>query len=90
MAKKKEKWLNIHINGKLKFEGLYSNENKNGKGKKYYFDGILKYEGEYLGKRNGNGKEYYKDGKLKFEGQYFKRNRGNGNLKEYYNNGNFV
>ena len=41
--------IEYHIYGKLKFEGLYSNENKNGKGKKYYFDGILKYEGEYLG-----------------------------------------
>jgi antitoxin component YwqK of YwqJK toxin-antitoxin module len=44
---------------------------RNGKGKEYYKDGTLKFEGEYLnGKRNGKGKEYYKDGTLKFEGEY--------------------
>ena len=37
----------------------------NGKGKEYYNDGILNFEGEYLNnERNGNGKEYYEDGKL--------------------------
>ena len=33
---------------------------RNGKGKEYYDNGKLKYEGEYLnGKRNGKGKEFY-------------------------------
>ena len=34
---------------------------KDGKGKEYYKDGKLIFEGEYLNdKRNGKGKEYYK------------------------------
>ena len=44
------------FNGKLEFEGEYSNGKRNGKGKDYY-DGILIYEGEYLnGKRHGKEK----------------------------------
>ena len=45
------------------------NGERNGKGKAYYYDGKLEFEGEYLkGERNGKGKEYYFDGKLRFEG----------------------
>ena len=40
------------MNGKLKFEGEYSNGQRNGKGKEYKYD-KLSFEGEYLnGKRN--------------------------------------
>ena len=43
----------------------------NGKGKEYYKDGTLKFEGEYLnGKRNGKGKKYYFDGLPEIEGYY--------------------
>ena len=63
------------FNGKLEFEGEYSNGKRNGKGKDYY-DGILIYEGEYLnGKRHGKGKEYNFDGKLLFEGDYLNGKR---------------
>ena len=45
---------------------------RNGKGKEYYKDGELKYEGEYLnGKRNGKGKEYDNNSELEFERDYF-------------------
>jgi len=44
---------------------------RNGKGKEYYDNGMLKFEGEYTnGERDGKGKEYYNNGKLKFEGEY--------------------
>ena len=44
-------------NDALKFEGEYSNGERNGKGKEYNFDGNLSFEGEYLkGKRNGIGR----------------------------------
>ena len=45
---------------------------RNRKGKEYYYDGGLSYEGEYLnGKRNGKGKEHIKtSGNLKYEGEY--------------------
>ena len=44
-------------------------------GKKYYNNGKLRFEGEYLnGNWNGKGKEYYDD-KLVFEGEYLNGNR---------------
>ena len=47
-----------------------------GKGKEYYYDGKLKFEGDYInGKRNGKGKEYNNDGKLIFEGEYLNGER---------------
>ena len=64
-------------------------ELKNGKGKviEYYFNEIIKFEGEYLnGKKNGKVKEYNENGKLIFEGEYLNGER-NGKGKEYYSNG---
>ena len=51
-------------------------EKWNGKGKEYYYNGQLKFEGEYLnGKRNGKGKEYDWDGQLEFDGEYLNGNK---------------
>ena len=42
----------------------------NGKGKEYYYDGKLKFEGEYLnGERNEKGTQYF-DGMVYFEGEF--------------------
>ena len=62
--------------GELKFEGIYLDGEKHGKGKLYHYNSkILKHEGEYLmGKKNGKGKEYFYDGKLQFEGEYLHEN----------------
>ena len=52
---------------------VFLNRKRNGKGKEYY-NGKLRFEGEYLnGKRNGKGKEYF-DGRLIFEGEYLNGN----------------
>ena len=60
------------------------NDERNGKGKEYHCNHIIKYEGEYIkGKRNGIGKEYYFDGILEFEGEYLDGKKWNG--KEYDN-----
>ena len=41
------------------------------KGKEYYNNVKLKFEGEYLNrKRNWKGKEYFGIGKIAFEGEY--------------------
>ena len=40
-----------YCNDILKYEGEYSNGQRNGKGKEYNYDGKLIFEGEYL---NGN------------------------------------
>ena len=64
---------------KLKFEGEYINEDRNGKGKEYkYYTGRLLYEGEYLNGKKWNGKEY--DYNCNFVCEI--RN-GKGNIKEY-------
>ena len=45
------------FNNNLLFEGEYSKGKRNGKGKEYNKNGIIKFEGEYLnGKINGKGK----------------------------------
>ena len=71
-------------NDTLIFEGEYSNRERNGKGKEYYYNGNLIFEGEYLnGKRNGKGKEYdHLYEKLEFEGEFLNGKR-NGKGKEY-------
>ena len=77
-------------NGKgYNIDGIIDIEIKegNGKGKEYYSNGVLKFEGEYInGERNGNIKEYYSNGVLKFEGEYI-NGEINGNVKEYYKSG---
>ena len=69
-----EYFFNKKWNGKGYDENgnvIYELKNGNGNAREYYYNGNLKYEGEYLnGKRNGLGKEYYHDGKLIFEGVY--------------------
>ena len=57
----------------------------NGKGKEYYYDDKLEFEGEYVnGEWNGKrkGKEYNNNGELEFEGKYLKGER-NTPGKEY-------
>jgi len=69
---------------------IYELINGNGKGKEYYNDGKLKFEGEYLnGNRNGKGKEYDYHGKLEFEGEYLNEKR-NGKGKEFDEDGNVI
>ena len=51
--------------------------------KKFYINGKLLFEGEYLNdKRNGKGKDYLK-GELIFEGEYKNGKRWNGKAKIY-------
>ena len=49
-----EKYLNIIIMIKLKFEGEFLNGKRHRKGKEYYDDGKLEFEGKYSnGERSG-------------------------------------
>ena len=45
---KKWKRKKYHYSGKLKFEGEYVDDLKNGKGKEYNYNGKLIFEGEYF------------------------------------------
>ena len=58
---------------------------KNGKGKEYYHNGMLKFKGEYLNGRRWNGKGYNIKGSLEFEIKY-----GKGNVREYDDNDTLV
>ena len=66
---------------KLIFEGEFFNGKKYGKGKEYYFNGNVKYEGEYYDDRKTVGCGYDFKGKNKYNINL------NGIRKEYYNNG---
>ena len=72
MGKEIEKEKNIII------EGEYINEKRNGKGKEYYENGKLKFEGEYLKGKKWNEKGYDVDGNNIYE-----INNGTGKIKEY-------
>ena len=54
----------------------------NGKGKEYYEDGKLKFEGEYLDDKKWNGKGYNINGDMEFEIK-----EGKGHVKDYFDNG---
>ena len=62
----------------LLFEGEYSNGKRNGKGKEYYKDGKLRFEGEYLNRVRLNGKLYDNYGNF-----YCDLNNLNGLVKKY-------
>ena len=66
-------------NKKLLFEGEYKNSKKNGKGKEYYENGRIKFEGEYLDGKRINGKGYDTAGTYIF---YLENSRG----REFYKN----
>ena len=65
----------------LVFKGEYLNGKRNGKGREYYDNNNLKYQGEYKEGKIWNGKGYDINGKLEFE-----LKNGNVKVKEYHNN----
>ena len=42
----------------LIFKGKYKNKKRNGKGKEYYENGNLRFEGEYINDKKCKGKGY--------------------------------
>ena len=63
-------------NDEIIFDGEFLNGKRNGKGKEYYDNSVLKFEGEYLNnKRNGKGKQYSDYGRLLFEVEYLNGER---------------
>ena len=55
---------------------------RNGKGKEYFFNGKLKFEGEYLNNKKWNGKGYDENGNITYE-----LINGNGKVYEYDSTG---
>ena len=84
-----------YINGKYIYEddkyyiGEFIDNIPNGKGIKYYKNGNIQYEGDFInGKFEGNGKYYYEDGDY-FIGED-KNGLRNGKGTLYYSNGNII
>ena len=71
-----------YLLGNLIYEGEYLNLKKNGKGKEYYKNGKIKFEGEYILDNKWTGNMYDPDGNFTF-----KMIDGEGNGKEYDNDG---
>ena len=68
------------ITNKIIYVGEYNNGKRNGKGKEYYYNGNIKFEGEYINGKRINGKGYDINGN---EILILKNGKG----EEYYNNG---
>ena len=66
----------------MKFKGEYLKGKRNGKGKEYFFNGKLLFEGEYSNNKKWNGKGYDENGNIIYE-----LINGNGKVKEYDYNG---
>jgi len=73
--------------GKLKFEGVFVNGIKHGKGREYYESGEIKYEGIFNNGifYEGKGKLNYNNGKIYYEGD-FKNGKYDGKGKLFYDN----
>ena len=71
--------------GKLRFEGEYLNGKRNGKGKEYYFNGNIKYNGEYYYGKKWNGFEYDFNNNIVYE-----LKKGKGYITEYDDNNRLI
>ena len=72
------------MNGIIMYKGDFYQGVRNGEGKEYDENGILIFEGTYVGGEKWNGilREYFKDDSLKFEGMFL-NGKKNGKCKEY-------
>ncbi|HXP51199.1 MAG TPA: hypothetical protein VN922_14670 [Bacteroidia bacterium] len=90
LVNNKEKFGNIYYaNGILKFEAIYSNNDKTILARYYYESGVLKKEIPYTNEKiDGVKKEYYESGKIMRESHYVNGNLGV--VKNYDEDGNEV
>ena len=77
---------NIFVNYGSFYVGQWKNNLPNGKGKEYYSNGNIMYEGDFVNdKREGNGRYIWEDGE-NYIGQ-FKNDLSHGKGTKYYSNG---
>ena len=83
---KKQEYKKINYDDGKYYIGPVLNGLPNGKGKMYYKNGNLFYEGDFKqGIKEGNGKIFYEDGEY-YDGE-FSNDQINGKGKYYYDNG---
>ena len=70
---------------KIIFEGEHKDGKRNGKGKEFYYDGKLKFEGKYLNGKKWEGKGYDKSNNIIYE-----LKDGKGLIKEYFLNDKLI
>ena len=79
--KKKRGTRKEYFEGKLIFDGEYSNRKRKGKGKEFdYYTGKIIFEGEFKNGIKWNGKGYNENNEIEYEIK-----DGYGNIKEYIN-----
>ena len=72
----------FYENGKVRYEGEWTNGEWNGNGKQFDEDGKLRYEGGFQNNEwHGKGKNFDEDGKLVYDGEWKNGNEWNGNGK---------
>ena len=72
----------FYENGKVRYEGEWSNGEWNGNGKQFDEDGQLRYEGGFQNNEwHGKGKNFDEDGKLVYDGEWKNGNEWNGKGK---------
>ena len=85
----KGKWNGLgkkYYKGKLDYVGDYQNGKRNGKGEEYDYNGILRFEGEYLNGKKWSGIGYDSQGVQEYEIK-----EGKGVAKEFdWLNGNLI
>ena len=70
------------LGGGLEYEGKFLNLKKNGKGKEYYSNGKIKFDGIFKGDKKWEGKGYNINGHLEYE-----LKDGNGKFKDFDDDG---
>lgn len=78
-------------NGNIRYDGEWSEHNRQGEGVNYLEDGTKEYNGSwYENKRTGYGIEYYSDGSSIHYAGRWNKNKWNGIGTEYYRNGKLL
>ena len=76
----------VELDKEILYEGEYSNNLKQGKGKEYNKQGKILFVGEFMNGYRYKGKEFNENGKLVFNGQYMKGIPYNGIRKIFIGN----
>lgn len=80
----------FYENGKVRYEGEWTNGEWNGNGKQFDEDGKLRYEGGFQNNEwHGKGKNFDEDGKLVYDGEWKNGNIGM-RIKQIKTHQNFV
>ena len=88
--KKNGKGREFYVNGKIKYEGNFKDDEYEDEKAIYYYENEDYYIGPFKNsKKNGKGKEYYKNNKLKYDGNFKEDKYDDEKAIYYYENGEY-